>query len=138
MQTITTLLQYFFEPIPAGQYKFMYLFIALAVIGLAASIALRIYLKKHKEDKILRKLFRTFPGKLQTVSICLGLYILVRYEKMPFLSMRFLNYIIIGTAIYLLINAFQLYSQVYPHEKKRHEQQIKANKYVPRKGHKKH
>ena len=138
MSLVTTILTYFFSPIPSGKFKFMILLIVLAAAALLCSIALRFYLKQQKEDKIFRKLFRDLPGKLQLVAILEGIYIFARYEQMAFLSMRITNYIILGTGLYLIIRSAQTYFQVYPAEKKRHLEQLHLNKYLPRKGHKKH
>ncbi len=131
-------LQYLFDPLPVGPFKYLYVLIAVAAISLVASVALRIYLKQQKDDKILRKLFRKLPGKLQIFALTEAVYILVRYERMPYLSIRFLNYIILAYGIFVAVNAAQLYFKVYPAEKKHHEQQLKLNKYLPRKGGKKH
>lgn len=130
---MNTILNYFFEITPSGRFDYMYLFIILAVITLILSIAGHIYLKQHKGDKIFRKLFSSVPGKLQMLAILLGLYVFVRYERMPFLSMRFLNYIILGTGIYLLIRYAKIYLKIYPEAKRHHENQLKLNKYLPRK-----
>ncbi|MFO0780601.1 MAG: hypothetical protein U0519_01780 [Candidatus Gracilibacteria bacterium] len=137
MQFLLTLIQYFFEPLPSGQFKYLYFFIALAVLAFIASIALRIFLKKQKDDKIFRKIFRDLPGKLQLFAIMEGLYILVRLERMPYLSIRFLNYCILAYGAYTAVRYVQLYLTIYPAEKKHHAEQLKLNKYLPRKGGKK-
>ena len=134
MAFLLTLLQYFFDPLPSGPYKYMYFFIGLAVVGVGASIALRIYLKKQKEDKIFKKLFRDLPGKLQIFGILEAIYVFARYERMPYVSMRFLNYLVLAYGIYVLTRYVQLYLKVYPAEKKHHQEQVKLNKYLPRKG----
>lgn len=138
MSLLLNAIQYLFEPLPVGPFKYMYVLIAVAAISLAASIALRIFLKRQKEDKILRKLFRGLPGKLQIFGLIEALYVLVRFERMPYLSMRFLNYVILAYGIFVVVNTAQLYFKIYPSEKRHHEQQLKLNKYLPRKGGKKH
>lgn len=133
MKIINTILTYFFEPLPGGRFEYMYLFIILALVIVIASIALRLYLRQKKEDKIFRKLFRTFPGKLQTIGIIFAIYVAARYERMPFLSMRFLNYIVLAVLLYLLIKYGKIYFQIYPAEKRHHQKQLELNKYLPRK-----
>ncbi len=133
MNIINTILTYFFEPLPSGRFEYMYTFIVLAIVILTFSIALRLYLKRQKDDKIFRKLFRELPGKLQIISIVLAVYILARYERMPYLSMRFLHYIIWAVMLYLLIKYAKIYFQIYPAEKKHHQKQLELNKYLPRK-----
>ncbi len=137
MNIINTIFTYFFDLLPAGRFEYMYVFIILASAILIISIALRLYLRKQKSDKIFRKLFRPLPGKLQTIGIALALYTGARYERMPFLSMRFLHYVIWAVAIYLLIKYSKIYFQIYPAEKKYHQKQLELNKYLPRKAPKK-
>lgn len=138
MSFLLNILKYFFEPLPVGPFKFIYVFIGLIVAAIIASIALKIYLKKQKEDKIFKKLFRSVPGKLQLYAFMEAIYVLVRYERMPYLSIRAFNYAIIAYGLYVLITSAQLYIKVYPAEKKHHEHQVNMNKYLPRKGGKKH
>lgn len=138
MSFILTILQYFFDPLPPGPFKFMYVFIALAGLCFLGAIGLKVFLKQQKEDKIFKKLFRDLPGKLLVIGTMEGLYVLVRYERMPYLSMRFINDLILAYALYVVVRYVQMYFKIYPAEKKHHEHQLKMNKYLPRKGGKKH
>ena len=133
MSYLLSILTYFFEPLPSGPFKYMNILIAIAATCLVASIALRIYLKKQKEDKIFKKLFRVLPGQLLTFAIAEGIYILVRYERMPFLSMRFINYMILAYGLYAIVMSAQNYLKIYPAAKKHREHQVKMNQYLPRK-----
>lgn len=133
MENIFNFLSYLFEPFPSGPFKYMNGLIVLAIITFIASIFLRIYFKKRREEKILRKLFRNLPGKLQLFALCEGAYILVRYERMAYLSMRFLHYLILAYGVYTVFRAAQAYVNVYPEEKKHRDHQLKLNQYLPRK-----
>lgn len=133
MPSLLNIIQYFFDPLPVGPFKYMYFFIVLAALSLIASVALRFYLKKQKEDKIFKKLFKDLPGKIQLFAILEAAYVFVRFERMPYLSMRFLNYCVLAYGIYLAVHYAQLYFKVYPSEKKHREHQLKINKYLPRK-----
>ena len=137
MSFLFNILEYFFKPLPTGIFKYTYLFLALAIISLLASIALRLYLKQQKDDKIFKKLFKDLPGKIQLFAIAEALYVAARYTRMPYLSIRFLHYMILAYGIYTAIRYGQLYLKIYPTEKKRHLEQLKMNQYVPRKGGKK-
>ncbi len=137
MSFLSTVYQYFFASNPTGPFKFLYVFIAAVVLLVAGAIALKIFLKKHKEDKIFRKLFRDLPGKLFAIAFMEAIYVLVRFERMPYLSMRFLNYLIFAYAAYVAFHYAQLYFKVYPADKKHHEEQLKLNRYLPRKHKKK-
>jgi len=136
MSVILNLLQYLFQPLPLGQFKFYYILVIIAVAALVASIALKLFLRKQKEDKIFKKLFRNLPGKLFTIAILEGLYVLVRFEEMPYVSIRFLNLVILIYAAYIVFHYGQIYYKIYPAEKKHHQEQIRLNRYLPRKNHK--
>jgi hypothetical protein len=138
MSVFTTIFTYLFDPLPAGPFRFIYAFVALVVLVLAAGITLKIMLKKWKEDKIFKKLFRDLPGKLFIIALLEGIYVLVRYERMAYLSMRFLNFLILAYVVYVGVYYANMYFKEYPAQKKHHEEQLKLNKYLPRKHHKKH
>jgi len=134
MSIISNLILYFFSPLPEGPFRFMYFFIVLGAISLIGGIVLKVYLKKQKNDKIFKKLFRDLPGKLILIGILEGLYVLVRWQRLPYLSLRFLNYLVLAYVIYVVFHYVQLYIKVYPEDKKHREAQIKKNQYLPRKG----
>lgn len=129
------LLEYFFTPLPSVQFPYLKLLIAIAVLLLAASIALRIVIKKMKEDKVFKKTFRSLPGKLQTISVFEFLYIICRYIQLPFLSTRIINYLILGIGAFLIIKNLIIYFKKYPEMKKEYAKQQQLNKYIPRKKH---
>lgn len=129
------ILEYFFTPLPSAQFPYLKLLIAIAFLLLAASVALRIVIKKMKEDKVFKKTFRALPGKLQTLSIFEFLYIICRYLQLPFLSARILNGLILGIAAFLIIKNLIVYFKQYPETKKEYEKQKQLNKYIPRKKH---
>jgi|GEM_PF-1386440 len=133
MSFITTVIQYFFSPLPDGPFRYMYFFIVLAAVSLIGGIALTVYLKKQKDDKIFRKLFRDLPGKLILIGVLEGLYVIMRWQRLPYLSMRILNDMLLVYVVYVVIHYAQLYLKVYPTEKKHHHEQIKKNQYLPRK-----
>ncbi len=137
MPLFLNILEYFFDPLPPGQFKFVVVFIVIAAIGFVVSSALMFYLKQQKNDKIFKKLFRNLPGKLLTIAVMEGVYVIARYERMPYVSMRFLNYIVLAYGLYVVIHYAQLYLKVYPADKKHREHQLKKNKYLPRKNNKK-
>lgn len=131
MQTLTNLITYVFHPNPGRTFSYYIILIILIALMLGFSVFLRIHIKKNKEDKAFKRLFRDFPGKLQLISFFLIIYLFFRYYSAVFLSMRiFLYMILLSTAcvIYMMVNA---YLKKYPLEKKRHEEQISRNKYLP-------
>ena len=131
MNIIIDILKYFLEPVPQqSQQARLAIVIATAII-FALSILLRLLIKKYKEDKILRKLFKNLPGKIQNIAVALGLHAICRYLGIPFGSMRIVAYIIFGTLLYVLINAIIIYKKEYPEIKMRKIQQTEKNKYLP-------
>ena len=133
MAFLTTILEYFFSPIPSGPFKYFIVLAAVASMAVAAGIALKILIKSQKEDKMFKKLFRALPGKLILFGVLEGIYVLVRFERIPYLSIRFLNYAIFAYGLYLAFHYIQLYVKIYPVEKKHREEQMQKNKYLPRK-----
>lgn len=133
MSFISNIFEYFFAPIPSGPFKYIYVLAAAAVLAVAGGIALKILIKRQKEDKMFKKLFRTLPGSLILFGLLESIYVLARFERMPYLSIRFLNYLILGYGLYLVVHYVQLYVKIYPVEKKHREEQLKKNKYLPRK-----
>lgn len=133
MAIITSFLQYFFDPLPAGPFRYMNIFLIFTGCLLGCSILLRVLLKKRKEDKVFRKYFRSLPGTLQTIAILEGIYILSRYENIPYLSMRFLNYILMATTLYFFVKNLQIYLKDYPNAQKHRAHQLELNAYLPRK-----
>lgn len=134
MSTLSSLLSYIFSPIPGKAFGFYYPLIVLIILLVAFAGFLFITVKKSKEDKTFKRLFRNYPAKLITVAACLGIYLLARYTAVPFLSMRVLLYvalIVLGILAYQIIN---LYLNKYPQEKKKHADLMEKNKYIPKKG----
>ena len=126
-------IQYFFQITPSTPFQYQTVTLIIAILLFGASIALRLFLKKHKEDKILKKLFRTVPSQLQSLAICFGIYIVARYSKIPFLSMRIINYILVALVCYVIIQNIRIYLKKYPELKKQRLEQMKLNKYLPHK-----
>jgi uncharacterized membrane protein SirB2 len=133
MSTFKTLLLYFFEPLPSGPFKYLIIISVIAAIFLIGSIGLRFIIRKKKEDKIFKKMFRSLPGKLLIIAIFLGIYLFSRYARIPFLSMRVLEYLILAIAAYLIIQNIRKYLLDYPKAKEKHLEKIESNKYLPRK-----
>ncbi len=133
MSYIFSILEYFFDPLPSRPFQYVYLLTAVAALLFIASIGTKMWLKKAKEDKILKKLLRNLPGNLLILAICESIYILARLLEIPFFSMRIFNYALGVFFIFLMVKTFRTYTREYPEMTKRREEQIKVNKYLPRK-----
>lgn len=130
MQFFNDLLIYLFHPNPGKAFQYYYFVGTLVVLLAALGIFIHVYIKKSREDKSFRKLFRRYPSKLWTLAISLGLYLLIRYNQVPFFSMRFLFYVLLALTIYLLYLMINTYLKSYPAEKKRREERTDQNRYM--------
>jgi amino acid transporter len=137
MDTFYKLLSYVFNPAPGRSFGYYIVFGIIAGLCLALAIFLKIYIKKNKEDKAFRRIFKRFPTRLTYLSVILAAYLFFRYYAVPFLSMRFLLYVILASIIYLFYLLINSYLNKYPLEKKNHEELIAKNKYLPGKHKKK-
>jgi len=112
------MINYFFTKVPGGEFNYYTLTIIAAVALILGSFAFRIIYKKRvaNRDFVFKKMFKKVPSRLVYFSITLLFLILVRYEKIPFFSMRFWLYsLLLG---FLAMTAFYVYKylKVYPKE----------------------
>lgn len=134
MKIFTNLISYLFNPNPGRIFSYYVILIIVAVGLLAFSIFLRLHLKKYKEDKAFKRLFRGFPKKLQIIALLLIAYLFFRYYTVGFISMRILLYLILAGAAWILYRMAYSYFKKYPPAKKEHERQMAMNKYLPGRG----
>lgn len=130
MQKFNDLVLYFFHPSPGRSFEYYYFIGALIAILVVLAIVLHIYIKKmNREDKTFRKLFKRYPSRLWTLAVLFTLYLLIRYNFVPFFSMRFLLYILLGVTVYLGYQMINTYLKIYPEAKKLREKQHEQNRY---------
>ena len=129
MNILNNIVLYLFNPAPGRPFAYYYFVGVTIILLLALGIFIRIYIRKNKDDKIFKKLFKKYPSKLWTMSIAMAIYLLARYNYIPFFSMRTLYYIIAGTTLYLIYDMVNSYLRKYPETKKMHHEQIAQNKY---------
>lgn len=133
MDLFNQIIIYFFAPSPGRLFQYYIIIGVLIAILIILSVLIFLNSKKHKDDKAFRKLFRNFPTKFIIIASLLGLYLLFRYNYVAFFSMRFLLYILVGSAIYVIYLCTYTYIKKYPAEKKFREERMEQNKYIPRK-----
>ena len=129
MDTFNEIVIYLFHPTPGRAFGYYYFITALILLLTGLGIFLRIYIKKNREDKTFKKLFRKYPMKLWTLALVLALYLLVRYYYVPFFSMRVLFYTVLGITLYLFYQIINTYLKTYPAEKKRRDERTVQNRY---------
>jgi len=122
METISSILEYFFTSVPGKEfayYNHFYVFIAiLFILSIAFS---QIYKKKKKTDIAFKRLFKKVSSRLMTFAIAFGLLILLRYEQIPYFSIRILLYLTGGLFIYWLFKSLKKYKVTYIKEKRNNE-----------------
>lgn len=129
MQMLNDFILYLFSPSPGRAFQYYYFIGAIIAILTVLGIVLRVYIKKNRDDKTFRKLFKKYPSKLWTLAVIFALYLFVRYSYVPFFSMRFLLYILLGVTVYLGYQIINTYLKVYPEVKKLREKQHQKNRY---------
>ena len=133
MSFINDFIAYVFTPFPGKNFDYFWLIMAIIIILIAGSVFIRIYSAKHKDDKAFKKLLRPYRSKLDLLSVLLIIYLLCRNYGVPFLSMRFLLYIMLGVTAITIFLLMKKYIKEYPQLKKRREAQLEKNKYIPKK-----
>lgn len=133
MNTFNNIVLYFFNPAPGRDFLY---YIPLAIIvallaGLGIAIILRI--KKNKQDKSFKKLFREFPTKLFLLAGLLAGYLFFRYYYVPFFSMRLFLCLILALSAYVIFKIVRTYQIAYPAEKTHRSHRLELNKWIPKK-----
>ena len=118
MQTLNNFILYFFLPVPGRTFQYYTFVSVLIAVLIILGIIFKLYIKKNRDDKAFRKLFKKFPKKLWIMAILLGIYLAMRYNYVPILSMRLFFYIILGLTGYLFYQVINAYLKKYPELKK--------------------
>lgn len=133
METFNSIVGYIFSPFPGRSFGYYILVIVIVIALFLLDLFIRIYIRKNKDDKIFRKLFRGFPSKIELLALSLAGYLIARYFNVAFLSMRMFLYLLLALVVFLIYLLASTYLKDYPEAKKRREDQISKNKYLPRK-----
>ncbi len=108
---------YLFSPIPGSAFKYSTAVMIFAVALIVIAIALIILIKIKNNNKALRKVYRNTPGHFIWMGISLIVLTASRTNAIPYLSMRFLLYIILLISVYLVgLNIYRLFTK-YPEMK---------------------
>jgi small-conductance mechanosensitive channel len=135
MQQISDIFSYVFDPTPPHLFEYYMALGILCAAMFCLSIFLRVWFKKNREDKSLRRSLRAYVGQLQLLAVLLAFYLFFRYTGVAFLSVRALLYIILLCIAFLAYRMAKAYFKDYPAMKKNRHEQIAKNKFIPRKNH---
>lgn len=140
MQTLKTFLSYIFSPTPGDFNQSLALGIFTGLVLLAAISMYFIYKTRKKDDPAFRKLFKKTTPRLFSFGFFFLFYGLIRYEAIPYFSMRLWFYaalILFGVFLYF---TGKTYLKDYPREKHNvaqikstHALKKEAKRYLPNK-----
>lgn len=141
MQTISSLFYYLFTPYPGSEFKFYIPMIILIILLIGGGIAFSIvYKMKKKEDPAFKKLFAKTAGRLILMGILFMILTLVRFESIPYFSMRLWLYLSLALLAFFVYITIKTYRTKYPKEKENfktkmafRKKQSKENRYSPNK-----
>lgn len=137
METITSFLKYLFAISPGQEFKFyLPLLIFIGLLLIASMVFSKIHHKKKKTDFAFKKLFRKVSTILVIFAFLNLFYVAVRYENIPYFSMRFIFYLINLLFLYLIYRYIRIYRLDYPRERENAKRVIKKtdeNQYLPHK-----
>lgn len=137
MTYLKNFFHYFFQATP-GDFKYA---IPLAIVGglliLAAIAFTFIYHRKKKTDFAFKRLFKNLSKRLTLIGSLFIVYVLIRYENIPYFAMRLWMYLIGALFIYFTYRYIKAYKIDYPREKANfemaHPGKKTENKYLPNK-----
>ena len=135
MQQISDFFSYVFNARPSEHFNYYIALGILCAVMFGFSVFLRIWFKKNREDKTLKRALRGYIGKLQLLSVLLAFYLFFRYTGVAFLSVRALLYILLLCTAILAYKMVKTWLKDYPAMKKHHNEQVARNKFIPRKNH---
>ena len=139
MEYISSTFKYLFNSNPGTAFKYYVPMLILASLLVVGSIAFSAYYKKRKKvDFAFKRLFKSLSNRLMLFGIFLFILIAVRYENIPYFSMRIWLYILLLVLLYFVYRYLKIYKVKYPKEKinadaKKHQVKKEENKYLPNK-----
>lgn len=99
-------LSYLFQVYP-GEFRYMAVLVTLFLILILGSFYLEAWIKKHPQRKSIQHLLPGISARLRLLGLVGFVFLWIRYENLPYLSMRalfllFLIYtgVVMGRAVY--------------------------------------
>ncbi len=134
MNYITSTLKYFFSAAPGSEFRYYIPLLILAGVLIGGSIIFSfIYSKKKKTDFAFKRLFKKLSSRFIIIGIILLLLIALRYENIPYFSMRLFIYLLLLFFIYSVYRFIKIAKVDYPREKENVKNLIaKSSKETPR------
>jgi len=138
MSAIKDFLYYFFQSTPGTEFRYYIPLIIFAALLVIAAIVFSVtYRNKKKNDFVFKKLFKNLSRRLILIAALVIVYMLVRYENIPYFSMRIWLYLTGALFLFFCYKYIKTYKKDYPKEKLNfelsHPEKKTGNKYLPNK-----
>lgn len=138
-------LTYLFETSPGSEFLYYYPMLGLSGLLIVGSIvASAVHKKRRKHDFAYKRLFKKLSSRMLIVGLLFLLLLGVRYENIPYFSMRIWIYLSLLLFVYFVYVYIKIAYKKYPIEKANVEHNMKKphlqkeeNRYLPNKKKKK-
>lgn len=111
------IVSYLFSPIPGSAFNYwLYVYIYASVL-IALAIGFIVLIKIKKDNKALRKTYKSAPSEFLWMGITIAILTASRTNGIPYLSMRFLLFIIVALSFYYIIKNIHRLFKKYPEMK---------------------
>jgi len=108
------IISYLFSPIPGSVFHYSLFLMIYAIILIVVAVIVKVLIITIKTNKALRRVYRHMPNHFVWIALTLIILIKSRTTAIPYLSMRFLLYIIVLISLYLVtINIYRFFTK-YP------------------------
>ncbi len=127
-------LGYLFQKAPGAEFRYYIPMVILMAILIAGSIVFSTYYKKkRKTDFAFKRLFKKVSSRMVIFGLLFVFLIVVRYENIPYFSMRIWIYLSLLGLAYAAFHYGKLYLKVYPLERENAARKMKqsSSKSVP-------
>ncbi len=139
MEYIKSFFSYFFASNPGTAFSYYVPVLVLsAVLILSSLVFAQYYKRKKKTDFAFKRLFKKLSNRMLLFGILFLVLTALRYENIPYFSMRILLYLTALTLLYFIYKYIKIYTVDYPKEKenaqaKQHVVKKEENQYLPNK-----
>lgn len=118
MKTIKSIVYYFFDTVPGQNFEYYTEVLILASILVIGGLAFSAHYKKRKKhDFAFKRLFKKVSKHSITLGVVLVILAVLRYEQIPYFSMRLWLYITLLLVAALIYRNIYKFKKVYPIEK---------------------
>jgi hypothetical protein len=134
MDTVMSFLSYLFAKAPGSEFRYYIPMVILMALLIAGSIVFSTYYKKKRRtDFAFKRLFKKVAGRMVLFGLLFAFLIIVRYENIPYFSMRIWIYLSLLGFAYAVFHYTKIYLKVYPTERENAVRKMKqaSSKSVP-------